>query len=119
MNDLAREKLVEAALKGVKQNKGWYFGFDNSLCALGVLGYAHTSTDDSIKQLDTKYGFSDKEIKCPFIGNPGEKGAYEIGGCVLISNERHLVAHLNDIHDLSFLDIARKFPEDTECQTDH
>ena len=106
MNQEARNKLVEAELSGVKQIKG-SFTSRNGQCALGVLGCSELGNNS---QVYVRYQLTQRAPNCPFLGTD-----LEIESC---HKSRHseagLVIHLNDGHGLSFLDIARKFPESTE-----
>lgn len=102
MNQEARDRLVEAELQGVEQIRGT-FAIREGRCALGVLGFGLEGSDPLA--LLSKYEFSEKVVACPFVGTN-----LEMNICYPRS-EAMLVAHLNDTHKLSFLDIARKFPE--------
>lgn len=104
MNQEARDKLVEAELNGVRQVKGTFVNNDGR-CALGVLGFSETNN----KSLQEKYDFKDVAPTCPFLST----NLHRIS-CHWPITEMQLVSHLNDCHDLSFLDIARKFPESIE-----
>ena len=107
MNQEARDMLVEAELRGVKQIR-FTLTRQEGRCALGVLGFRLGLAEPDIDKLLSKYGFLEREVTCPFIDSD-----LEMNSCRPLL-EVSLVAHLNDDHQLSFLDIARKFPEPSE-----
>ena len=103
MNQEARDKLVEAELRGVPQIRGSYSN-SKGKCALGVLGYP-----DLVSSWKT-FRLEDTASDCPFLHTD-----LQLPTCPITSiSEPMLVIHLNDDHGLSFLDIARKFPEPIE-----
>ena len=95
MNEEAREALVAAEMRGQRQIKD-RFNSGDGLCALGVLGWREGQAflDDFLKP---HWGFSSNRLQCPFCER-------------VVLEETRLVAHFNDDHDFSFLDIARKMP---------
>lgn len=98
MNDLARERLREAALKGVPQIKGMYRDPFGGRCALGVLdqeGRLSTTSWQALTEFQVRLGLSDELRGCPECG----KGPY---------TEPGLILHYNDDHDMDFLAIANK-----------
>lgn len=106
MNQEARDKLVEAELAGVKQIKG-NFSHSGGRCALGVLGFG--LGNNNAKELMIKYGFIEHKLcKCPLLNTD-----LDTYSCSTRMTETQLVVHMNDDHSMSFLDIARKFPEPT------
>jgi len=105
MNDLARGKLVEAALNGVPQIRATYQSSDG-LCGLGVLGYRLAMGREAIQALDREMGLDLQIASCPECG---EKWTAE-PATIVFSIGRHLVTHLNDDHHMDFLTIARKMP---------
>ena len=102
MNDLAREKLIEAAMNGTPQITR-SFKTDLGLCALGVLGYNYAQSYHQQMTLDLLYELN-ANAKCPFLGT--DEDVFDCHSSMF--TERHVVAHLNDIHKMTFLDIARK-----------
>ena len=109
MNQEARDKLVEAELQGVKQIRGQLGEQGKAQCAMGVLFYALVSRGYVFtrKSWVAEYGLDKHAPACPFMDTELENRE-----CLtLLVNEAQLVVHLNDDHELSFLDIARKFPE--------
>ena len=94
MNERAANALYEAGRKGVKQGKGArYQRSDPELqCANDVLRAAGI-TD-----------LLEVEVECDLCGKPLAP-AYQ-------STEAGLVAHLNDDHDMTFSQIARKLGPD-------
>lgn len=111
MNQEARDKLVEAELSGVKQIRGALVTKDGK-CALGVLGVNEDASN--IQQIRDLYGLNGLAKRCPFYGTENERPAcfyYSPASRFEVLVESSLVIHLNDVHHLSFLDIARKFPE--------
>ena len=113
MNQEARDKLVEAALNGTKQTFGT-FAYKNSKCAMGALGVLEDGSN--ALQIRQMYDLNKRACPCPFIGTKQEKYGchYFQPGSLYNLKEFFLVMHLNDGHRLSFLDIARKFPESSE-----
>ena len=99
MNELARQKLIEAALSGVRQIKGNYTDGRGGFCAMGVLGWADPDKNaiDHVVMMSEQYGLI-AYADCPF-----ECGKSRMA-------QRDLVIHLNDDHDLDFLGIAHKMP---------
>ena len=100
MNDIARQKLIDAALAGVRQIKGKYADDEGGLCALGVLGMREHHIlhwEERIREagLDPSIAYA-----CPHgCKSESKKGLFGEGG---------LVVHLNDKHDYDFLAIANK-----------
>lgn len=92
MNDLAREKLIQAQLRGVKQIYGNYFDERGGFCAMGILEQ-DTSSYDTCSQ----YGLRLTPVFCPECGEKCDV-------------ETTLIIHLNDVHKFDFLTIARKMP---------
>ncbi len=96
MNDIARDKLVQAALDGVPQIKDSY-ATTEGVCGLGALGYRPASLGNHA--LDVLYAMREHVLfQCP------------LGCAEEILSDRGIISHFNDIHDMSFLDIARKMP---------
>lgn len=95
MNDLARQKLIDAALRGVRQIKGRLRDSKGGMCALGALGY-RTGEYEQWMELGHLYEMKEEICDCPF-------------SCGLkFLCEGSLIVHLNDKHDLDFLGIANK-----------
>ena len=103
MNELARQKLIEAALSGVRQIKGRYHDDDGGRCAMGVLGVrsSEIGQQSNVDQVCKTYGVGihsdDERLPCPGCGR-------------MYVAEIVLIIHLNDDHDLDFLEIAHKMP---------
>lgn len=95
MNAEAAEKLVQAALTGVRQITEGYADDDGGRCAAGVLGYRAEKFDEA---LDAEYALGGPCL-CPACGSE-------------LSCERALIIHLNDTHEWDFLTIARKLGPD-------
>lgn len=113
MNQEARDKLVEAALNGTKQAFHHFIDKD-SKCAMGVLGVNADAMN--IREIREKYDLGRESGPCPFEGTEDAKKEchnFREGNQNGV-RESSLVVHLNDVHQLSFLDIARKFPESVE-----
>lgn len=93
MNDLARETLIEAELKGVRQIRKKLADRDGGLCAMGVLARKFEEAGGDI------------------LLNDGEFHQY-FG---LSSQEVITIVRANDVFGWSFLDIARKvgIPEES------
>lgn len=89
MNELGRDKLREAALKGVRQIKGRFKDDKGGMCALGVLGMKVGMNE---RKYDLKIG---PDLPCELCHR-------------ICDNEAKLIIHLNDDHDLDFLAIANK-----------
>lgn len=128
MNDEAREVLVQAALAGKVQVKGAIHatpGEENpnysqvpwqvqGNCVLGELHVAYHQGSEAearacvggpqlwlmacIEQVYQRFGIASSECACP------------ICHYTLPTEAILLAEHLNDLHGLSFLDIARKAP---------
>jgi hypothetical protein len=96
VNELGREKLVAAALKGVKQIKGDYYR-DGGFCAMGVLGVDNPNDARDEFAVCDEYG-----IDYRAVGRVCEVCQERVG------TELCLIIHLNDYHDMDFLTIARK-----------
>ena len=95
MNEQAANALYEAGRKGVKQGKGArYLRSDRELqCANDVLRAAGIT---DLLEVEAR--------ECDLCGEPLAP-AYQ-------STEAGLVAHLNDDHDMTFSQIARKLGPD-------
>ena len=94
MNDLGKDRLVEAALNGVPQITGRY-ATEAGFCALGVLGIREEEM--GVGQFCAKYGLSMARINCLTCNRS-------------FLHEFDLVIHMNDDHGMDFLTIARKLP---------
>ena len=94
MNDRAREALVAAGLKGVRQIKGALYDPRGGRCAMGVIQEA---------------GAWDVSLRRPLDGCP-ECGAKHqtYHASMPIRTEEDLIIHLNNDHGWDFLTIARK-----------
>lgn len=95
MNDLGREKLVEAALKGVRQITGALTDNKGGFCAMGVLGFSSDMTLTTFYNAVRAYDLSTTIRSCDLCG-------------LNVLGELKLIPHLNDGHGLDFLTIARK-----------
>jgi len=94
MNAKAAEALYAAEAAGVKQIKG-DFANDDGFCALGLLGYG--SGRFLFSELDERYGFHQRPVfTC----------------CLKDFTESGYIAHMNDDHDMTFSEIARKLGPD-------
>lgn len=96
MNDQGREALVQAALRGVRQIRAKFADEHGGRCALGVLADAAGLNPLVEPWSDTEraYGLDLTKQPCALCGFMG--------------TESQTIAHLNDIHELDFLTIARK-----------
>lgn len=96
MNQLARDELRAAWLRGQKQITGEYADEDGGLCALGVLG-VHTCVFGGTVSLFTRLGITlGLMLACPL--------------CDLKETEAGLITHLNDDHGCDFAKIAEIMP---------
>lgn len=94
MNEIAREVLRVAALRGVKQIRGAYQDGDGR-CALGVL-MDHAEAMRSQNYLWRDYGLdTERRCLCPH-------------GCGALGDEAGIIVHMNDYHGDDFLAIANK-----------
>lgn len=102
MNAAAAEALYEAERKGVRRVKGSLFGSGNGMCALGVLQVAGFYYD--VMETTRNTG------TCPLCGVIRDR-AIKMDTRTM-ECEGALVAHLNDTHDMTFSEIARKLGPD-------
>jgi len=103
MNEQAAKALYEAERKGVKQIKGRLVDSSGGLCALGVID--HSLGVSALGQVNKEHA----QDPCPFGCTPtNSRGVNGFGRHAL-----YLLAHLNDDHDLTFSEIARKLGPDT------
>ena len=93
MNDVARDILVEAALKGVKQARGCFRDGNGSFCAMGVLYQ---------KLADMDLGTWDEEGFDTWRADAVER---TFGVTPL---EQAAIVRANDVLNWDFLTIARK-----------
>jgi hypothetical protein len=95
MDEQAAQVLYEADRRGVRQIKGSLSNGADGLCAVGLLIRAH---------LLESLGIADG---CPLCR------AKKVGSAKLpLDCEQRLIVHLNDDHDLTFSEIARKLGPD-------
>lgn len=120
MNDLGRETLMAAQMRGVRQITHSLTDDNGGVCAMGALvegaGYDlrefvldRATSDRSIGRTAhvlVRYGMLFTPPPCPACGAEYYPGRFDCG-------EWNLVVHLNNDHGMTFLDIARKMP-DTE-----
>lgn len=101
MNEAQAHALYEADRLGVPQIKGQTH--DNlggrGRCALGVL--MDCGLADSLQNLPVEWTL----LPCPSCGKTQEDWPF--------FNEAQIVAHLNDHHDFTFSEIARKLGPDS------
>lgn len=102
MNDVARNKLVQAQLDGVNQIR-YHYSKSDGKCAMGVLGFRVNDNVVQRSQLFKEYGFNFDDVGYMKLSCPGECGKR-------FTLEADLVVHLNDDHEWDFLTIARKMP---------
>lgn len=98
MNDLAREKLIQAQMSGVKQIY-LKLNYGDGRCALGALGFRSDQTKEECIALSKTYDLKSYNgfRRCEECGYPAV-------------SEKSLITHLNDFHHYDFLTIARKMP---------
>lgn len=110
LNDLGRQILVDAALKGRHQIYSKLHSGTGS-CALGQF---HLAKHD----YDEMKAIMCQSLQCVFnayeeVGLVGKEQCCVCTICEnnenpLLFNEKDLILHLNDVHQLDFLTIARK-----------
>ena len=108
MNELGRQTLINAALRGQEQHFGSFSDGGDKLCGLGVLlheaGARMPLNDDSIDSGDWVRAQEMYEWKsvpdniCRLCDFPGDRGY----------SDTTFIAHLNDVHRLDFIGIAQK-----------
>lgn len=102
MNAQAAEALYAAEAAGVKQIKNVLSDPAGGRCALGVIRDALSGKD----YYRLANGLADG---CPLCGVKRVK----LSGLVeSLDSQWHVIAHLNDHHDLTFSEIARKLGPD-------
>jgi hypothetical protein len=97
MNTEARDALVAAQLRGVRQIRGGLYDYQGGRCALGVLYDAMPPLFGL--GLESTAGLRGPHVDLPCPHECGE---------VFRAGEDNLISHLNDDHGDDFITIANK-----------